>query len=275
MQIGRKPRQRRLRAGRRVQFEHGRSREARQVRQHQHAIGVCLGTGGGEQRKRRGEDQRLAVAAREGSNGESARRPAATAPRIPAFERTRARPRATNHRDADDDAGGPGDPGARPRTADPGAGAAPVRRAGRGRQPGSVPRAGAELAGLPRRVGAGDLGAPHRRAHAGAVRRTPAPPAGARTDRQRAAAVARRDGRRCLRRRAVHGAGRERRARVHAALQALSPPLRDVLVLRVVERLDYAAIADALAVPLGTVKSRVAAATLRLAERLQDLGGDP
>jgi len=63
----------------------------------------------------------------------------------------------------------------------------------------------------------------------------------------------------------------ERRARVHRAVQSLSPPLRDVLVLRVGEGLDYAAIAEALDLPLGTVKSRVAAATLRLAERLHDL----
>jgi RNA polymerase sigma-70 factor (ECF subfamily) len=63
----------------------------------------------------------------------------------------------------------------------------------------------------------------------------------------------------------------ERRARVHAALRSLSPPLRDVLVLRIGEGLDYAAIATALDLPLGTVKSRIAAATLRLAERLHDV----
>ena len=63
----------------------------------------------------------------------------------------------------------------------------------------------------------------------------------------------------------------ERRARVHRALQSLSPPLRDVLLLRVGEGLDYATIAEALELPLGTVKSRIAAATLRLAERLHGL----
>jgi RNA polymerase sigma-70 factor (ECF subfamily) len=66
-------------------------------------------------------------------------------------------------------------------------------------------------------------------------------------------------------------AAAERRERVHAAIAALSPPLREVLVLRAIEGLDYAAIADALELPLGTVKSRIAAATLRLAERLQGL----
>lgn len=67
----------------------------------------------------------------------------------------------------------------------------------------------------------------------------------------------------------------ERRARVHRALQSLSPPLRDVLLLRVGEGLDYAAIATALDLPLGTVKSRIAAATLRLCERLSDLETPP
>ena len=41
------------------------------------------------------------------------------------------------------------------------------------------------------------------------------------------------------------------------------------------EGLDYAAIAELLDLPLGTVKSRIAAATIRLAERLQHLGQEP
>lgn len=72
----------------------------------------------------------------------------------------------------------------------------------------------------------------------------------------------------------VRLAAAERRARVHAAIDSLSPPLREVLILRAIDGLDYAAIADALELPLGTVKSRIAAATLRLAERLQTLGDD-
>lgn len=64
-------------------------------------------------------------------------------------------------------------------------------------------------------------------------------------------------------------AAAERRSAVHRAIDALSPPLRDVLLLRAIDGLDYAAIADALELPLGTVKSRIAAATLRLAEALQ------
>ena len=66
----------------------------------------------------------------------------------------------------------------------------------------------------------------------------------------------------------------ERRERVHRAIDALSPALRDALVLRVVEGLDYRTIAATLELPLGTVKSRIAAATLRLAETLQDLGDE-
>jgi RNA polymerase sigma-70 factor (ECF subfamily) len=66
----------------------------------------------------------------------------------------------------------------------------------------------------------------------------------------------------------------ERRQRVHAAIASLSLPLHAVLVLRAVEGMDYATIAATLELPLGTVKSRIAAATLRLAERLQNLGDD-
>lgn len=65
---------------------------------------------------------------------------------------------------------------------------------------------------------------------------------------------------------------RERRERVHEAIEQLSPALRDALVLRAIEGLDYRTIAETLELPLGTVKSRIAAATLRLAEHLQDLG---
>lgn len=61
----------------------------------------------------------------------------------------------------------------------------------------------------------------------------------------------------------------ERRRRVLAAVQRLSPPLREVLLLRG-EGLGYAEIASALALPLGTVKSRTSAALVALAERLPD-----
>lgn len=61
----------------------------------------------------------------------------------------------------------------------------------------------------------------------------------------------------------------ERRRRVLAALERLSPPLREVLVLRL-EDLSYAELAAALGIPVGTVKSRMAAAMVQLAVRLQD-----
>lgn len=62
-------------------------------------------------------------------------------------------------------------------------------------------------------------------------------------------------------------AAAERRERVQQALARLSPPLREVLLLRG-EGLDYQEIATTLAIPLGTVKSRMAAAMVALAERL-------
>ena len=50
------------------------------------------------------------------------------------------------------------------------------------------------------------------------------------------------------------------RARVDAAIRALSPPLREVIVLREFEDLDYAQIAQIVAVPVGTVMSRLSRA---------------
>jgi len=56
------------------------------------------------------------------------------------------------------------------------------------------------------------------------------------------------------------------RTRVHvdAAIRALSPPLREVIVLRELEDLDYAAIAAIVAVPIGTVMSRLSRAREKL-----------
>lgn len=51
---------------------------------------------------------------------------------------------------------------------------------------------------------------------------------------------------------------------VDAAIRALSPPLREVIVLRELEELDYAQIAQILAVPLGTVMSRLSRAREKL-----------
>lgn len=60
---------------------------------------------------------------------------------------------------------------------------------------------------------------------------------------------------------------RERKERVLDAIAALSEPLREALLLRG-EGLSYDEIATTLEIPLGTVKSRMAAATVQLAERL-------
>ncbi|MBS0343591.1 MAG: sigma-70 family RNA polymerase sigma factor [Proteobacteria bacterium] len=65
---------------------------------------------------------------------------------------------------------------------------------------------------------------------------------------------------------------REVGARVDAALRALPPPLREVVVLRELEGLDYAAIARIAGVPVGTVMSRLSRARERLRHALaQDL----
>lgn len=61
----------------------------------------------------------------------------------------------------------------------------------------------------------------------------------------------------------------ERKQRVLAALERLSPPLREVLLLRG-EGQSYAEIAATLDLPLGTVKSRISSALVALAERLPD-----
>ena len=61
----------------------------------------------------------------------------------------------------------------------------------------------------------------------------------------------------------------ELRRRVGAALQRLADPLREVLLLHHFEGLRYQDLAELLDIPLGTVKSRMAAATAALAQRLQ------
>jgi RNA polymerase sigma-70 factor (ECF subfamily) len=58
----------------------------------------------------------------------------------------------------------------------------------------------------------------------------------------------------------------ETRLAVQLVLGQLPPELRAVLVLREMEQLDYQEIADALGVPLGTVRSRLHAARERFRE---------
>jgi len=57
---------------------------------------------------------------------------------------------------------------------------------------------------------------------------------------------------------------RRMRGQIDAAIRALSPPLREVIVLRELEELDYAQIAAIAAVPIGTVMSRLSRAREKL-----------
>ena len=62
---------------------------------------------------------------------------------------------------------------------------------------------------------------------------------------------------------------RETREAVHAALQKLSPDLREAVILRDLQDLDYREIAVVLKVPEGTVKSRINRGRVELARLLQ------
>jgi RNA polymerase sigma-70 factor (ECF subfamily) len=61
---------------------------------------------------------------------------------------------------------------------------------------------------------------------------------------------------------------RKLRALVDAAIRALSPALREVIVLREFEDLEYAQIAKIIAVPVGTVMSRLSRAREKMREAL-------
>ena len=61
------------------------------------------------------------------------------------------------------------------------------------------------------------------------------------------------------------------RLQIDAAIRALSPPLREVIVLREFEDLDYAQIAKVVAVPVGTVMSRLARARGKLRAMLSSI----
>ena len=64
-------------------------------------------------------------------------------------------------------------------------------------------------------------------------------------------------------------------ARVADAVTALPEPERDALVLHVWEGLSYEEVADALGVPVGTVRSRLNRARGRLRELAAPSGGEP
>ena len=62
---------------------------------------------------------------------------------------------------------------------------------------------------------------------------------------------------------------REVRETVHQALQRLSPDLREAVILRDLQDMDYREIAAVLKVPEGTVKSRINRGRAELARLLQ------
>ena len=70
-----------------------------------------------------------------------------------------------------------------------------------------------------------------------------------------------------------HVAGLELRARVQAALKQISPELREAVILRDLEDMDYKEIAQVLNIPEGTVKSRISRGRGELARLLQRIEG--
>jgi RNA polymerase sigma-70 factor, ECF subfamily len=67
----------------------------------------------------------------------------------------------------------------------------------------------------------------------------------------------------------AHVQSRETRETVHRALEKLSPELREAVILRDLQDMDYREIATVLKVPEGTVKSRINRGRAELARLLQ------
>jgi RNA polymerase sigma-70 factor (ECF subfamily) len=67
----------------------------------------------------------------------------------------------------------------------------------------------------------------------------------------------------------------ELRGQVQSALTRLSPELREAVILRDLQQLEYAEIRNVLAVPEGTVKSRINRGRIELAKILQQMGVRP
>jgi RNA polymerase sigma-70 factor (ECF subfamily) len=68
-------------------------------------------------------------------------------------------------------------------------------------------------------------------------------------------------------------AGLELRAQIQAALKQVSPELREAVILRDLEDMDYKEIAEVLGVPQGTVKSRISRGRSELARLLKRIEG--
>jgi RNA polymerase sigma-70 factor (ECF subfamily) len=70
-----------------------------------------------------------------------------------------------------------------------------------------------------------------------------------------------------------HVAGLELKAAIQEALKQLSPELREAVILRDLEDMDYKEIAQVLRIPEGTVKSRISRGRGELARLLQRIEG--
>ena len=68
-------------------------------------------------------------------------------------------------------------------------------------------------------------------------------------------------------------AGLELRAQIQQALAQVSPDLREAVILRDLEDMDYKDIAEILGVPQGTVKSRISRGRSELAKLLKRIEG--
>jgi len=71
----------------------------------------------------------------------------------------------------------------------------------------------------------------------------------------------------------AHASGLELKARIQQALAQLSPELREAVVFRDLEDMDYKEIAQVLHIPEGTVKSRISRGRGELARLLQRIEG--
>lgn len=70
-----------------------------------------------------------------------------------------------------------------------------------------------------------------------------------------------------------HVAGAELRVKIQHALAQVSPELREAVILRDLEDMDYREIAETLCIPQGTVKSRISRGRAELARLLKGLEG--
>jgi len=71
----------------------------------------------------------------------------------------------------------------------------------------------------------------------------------------------------------MHASGMELKVRIQQALAQLSPELREAVILRDLEDMDYKEIAQVLRIPEGTVKSRISRGRGELARLLQRIEG--